>query len=435
MRRIGQQWFVFHGSRVDPDIQDAFRWAIKRKAVTTTQKIARFIEDFLNFHFMEGEPDDAFIQERWEASRERIEYYLEALGYEVADGDREDDAKLVHIGTAGGLSGLPSCLKALTRIYARMSSRRLRPRANPCKVDNWHILPPEVRRDLEETIYDKRLKYRNYRGSQYLASPAEDYAIRMEDPIGLGARVLDAGRRFGWPAAIYDQVTIMDEEGLRWVDTYDLNAADWAEASGFGTKLWGPNKASKGIRVKTILISLDTIAQLRASFDADPARPDFAELQRLYDARDMEALRAIPLFPSILGRPFSYHTFNNSYFRPAMERYGVNIVSETSIARATAHRLRAGRLQEEVEHIYRPGRTHEQIQQDTADLKRDVSLQSDAALNRYIGPVKAKHAERSRAERKQARAKRRVEASGKPLADPVFDRPPTALQIRMRSFK
>ncbi len=432
VRRVGGTWFVFYGNRIEPDIQDALRSAVRRKAVSTQRKIARFLQRFLNFECFDAEPWDAVVRERFQASRDRIEYFLESEGYEVADADREDDAKHVRVGNAGSVSALPCCLKALNRFYARLSRRQLRPRANPCRIDNWHLLDPELRSDLEQSTYGRKLEFRNYAGSQFLVSEAPSYALRMEDPIGLGTRVLAAGMRYGWPDAIYDKVTVMDDSGARWVDTYDLNAADWA-VENFGRNLRAPNKGSDGIRVKLISVSLNTVAQLKASFDRDPNRPNFSELVQLYDARDMAALRAIPLFPSKLGRPYSYHTFNNDYFRPAMERFDVVIVSETSIARATAHRLRHGVLQEETEHIYRNDRSQEEIDEDLKDLKRDVHISSDAALERYIGPVKKQRATRSLAERYDAREARR----GKPTAavEAAAEAQLSPIEIRLRNLK
>ncbi len=407
IRRIGSSWFVIHGVRVDPDLTDAFRRALQGHALSTQRKVARFIEGFINFHCFEDEPEDAFILERFDMSRQRIETYLEALGFEVTDSTREDDARLVRIGTAGSNSALPCCLQGLVRLYRRLSRMGLRPRANPMKVDNWHLMPPDVRSELEESIYGKKLDYGGYRGSNYVVVQGASYALRMEDPIGLGERVLAAGRAFGWPDAILDQVTFMDEDGVRWVDTYALTAADWALASGFGRSVLAPNKGSNGERVKRIVISSDTVTQLKRSFDRDPLRPSFAELEALRAARDFDALSRIYLFPSSRGVPFSYHTFNNTYFRPAMEKGNVTIASETSIVRATAHRLRSARMQEEAEHIYRPGQTDEQIKAGERALKEDVHVKSDTALERYIGPLKIQRAETMKTDRTDRRLARR----------------------------
>jgi hypothetical protein len=403
VRRIGDTWFVFRGTRVDTDLTDAFRRAVREHAPSTQRKIARFIQGFINFPCFEGEPEDAFLRERFDKSRERIETYLEALGYEVVDSTREDDARLVRIGTAGSNSALPCCLQGLVRFYARLSRMGLRPRANPMKVDNWHLMPPDVRRELEESIYGRTLEYGGYRGSNYVVVQGVSYALRMEDPIGLGERVLAAGRAFGWPDAILDQVTVMDEDGVRWVDTYALTAADWALSSGFGRSILAPNKGSDGERVKRIVISQDAVAQLKRSFDRDPLRPSFKDLEALRAARDFEALSRIYLFPSTRCVPFTYHTFNNSYFRPAMEQGQVTIASETSIVRATAHRLRSARMQEEAEHIYRPGRTDEQIKADERALKEDVHIKSEAALNRYVGRCRIERGEAMKIERADRR--------------------------------
>lgn len=425
IRRIGNHWHVLQGARVDPDITEAFRRAARGHSLSTQRKVARFVETFLNFRHLDGEPADAFLRERFEASRMRIDAFLEALGYEIADSGREDDAYSVRIGSAASNSSLPCCLKALSRLYARLSALGLRPRANPLKVDNWHLLDPELKRELEESIYGRRLEFGAYRGSQYIVVQGASYALRMENPIGLGEMVLAAGRAFGWPDAVYDQVTVMDDEGCRWVDCFDLNAADWALASNFGTSLLAPNKGSRGERVKQIVIRQATVVQLKNSFDRDPARPSFAELESLLAARDLEALRKIPLFPSALGRPYSYHTFNNSYFRPAMEDGQVTIASETNIARATAHRLRSGRLQEAAEHIYREGRSDRQIAADERALKEDAFLKSDKALHRYVGRLKVKRAEAMKMKRNDEREARRQESRSTRADRPAFTRAST----------
>ncbi|MES3100602.1 hypothetical protein [Sphingomonas faeni] len=407
MARIGSQWFVIYGRRRDPDLTDAFRRAIRRKALSTQRKVALFFERFFNFECFEGEPHDAFVAERIHIACERIEAFLEALGFEVIEGDREDEAMLVKIGDAGSMSALACQLKALGKFYRRLAVKLLRPKANPGKIDNWHTMSPEARRDMKESLGSNLAEHHNYAGSRYVITDAPSYAVRMEDALGLGALVLAAGRAFGWPPAIYDQVTVMDDDGGRWVDTYDLTAADWALASRYGRTLMAPNKGSDGVRVKKIMVTLETVAQLKQSFDDDPDRPDFAELERLLAARDWKALEAIPLFPSRQGRPYCYHTFNNDYFRPAMEAGDVTIRSETSISRATAHRLRHARIQEEADHIYRPNRTDREIEVDEDNLRGDVSIKSKSALKRYVGPLKEKRSELMKVTRSDARQARK----------------------------
>lgn len=433
--RLCGHWHVIQDGRRDPDLTDAFRLAVAARALSTQRKVATFFERFLNFSCFENEPSDAFVQEEFVHARTRIESFLEASGYEIVDRDREDDSKLVRIGDATTISALPCCLKALSRVYGRLSARGLRPRANPCKIDNWHLLDPELRRELEETIYGRRLEYRSYAGSQFIVSAAPHYPLRMEDPVGLGARVLAAGKAFGWPDAIVDQVTIMDEEGARWVDTYDLHAEDWALASGFGRSIQAPNKGSNGKRVKRLVISAETMNQLKTSFDKNPDRPDFSKLQELLKARDMDALRAIPLFPARTGRPFSYHTFNNEYFRPAMEEGNVTIRSETNIAIATGHRLRAGRLQEEAEHIYRDGRSDQEIARDEKRLMEDMHLKSEAALNRYIARPRLKRAETMKARRNEERLARRAASASSPAGSTTPDLEQSDIERRLAALR
>lgn len=429
---IGGHWYVIYGTRRDPDLTDAFRRAVARRALSTQKKIATFFQRFLNFHCFEGEPPDAFIRERVEIARTRIDLFLESLGYEIADGDREDEAHLVMIGNAGSISALSCCLKALTLVYTRLAKKGLRPKANPGRVDHWHTMPLDERRDMAEAVRGKISKYNNYTGSQYVVTDAPTYAVRMEDPIGLGKRVLDAGRAFGWPTSIIDQVTVIDDDGGRWVDTFDINAADWALASRFGRELWAPNKSSKGVRVKTLVIRLGTVDQLRQSFDDDPNRPNMNDLEEMLERREWTKLKAIPLFPSELGTPYSYHVFNNDYFRPAMTAGKVEIRSETSIARATVHRLRAARIQEEGDHIYRGKRTDREIEVDEDNLRNDVHIRSKKAFERYIGPLKQKRAEAMKANRTDAREQRQSNPAPAVNAD---GRVPSPTEIRIGSLR
>jgi hypothetical protein len=301
---IGKKWFVIYGRRWDPDLTDAFRRAVDKRARSTQRKIALFFQRYLNFRFFEGEPHDALVNERFEIARERFEGFLEAYGYEITESDREDEAMLVKLGNASSMSALSCCIKAIGRIYRRLAVLKLRPRANPIKIDNWHLMTPDMRREIKEESCSSN-EHSRYSGSYYVVSDAPTYAIRMEDALGLGLRVLAAGRAFGWPASIYDQVTVIDDDGARWVDTFDLSAADWARASGFGRTLWAPNKGSNGERVKKIMVRLETVAQLKQSLDHDPNRPNFNEIERLFAARDWEALERIYLFPSARGLPFA----------------------------------------------------------------------------------------------------------------------------------
>lgn len=434
IRRIGGAWLVFYGRRRDLDLTRAFRHCCAGKAVSTRRKIALFLERFLNFQFYDDEPHDAFIQERFEHGRDRVDAFLEAFGCQVTDADRDDGAANVDVSAAAGVSALPSLLKGLRRFYARLARDLLRPRANPLAVDNWHRYGPDVRRELAQTVHGDRPSAKNYTGAHYVVLGAPRYAIRMEDAARLGAAVLAAGTAFGWPDAICDQVTVMQEEGARWIDSFDLNCEDWARASALGRALWAPNKGSAGARVKKIIVSEATVVQLRASFDRDPTRPSMDEIEGLLAAGDWAALRAIPLFPSVLGRPYSYHTFNQDYFRPAMEAGGVVIHTEEGAEiRPTPHRLRHARIQEEADHIYQPGRTDREVQIAEERLQDDVHIRSKQAFYRYIGPQREKRAETAKAQRTDDRLARRAVQSA-PAAS-VEPRPMSAVERRIQEIR
>lgn len=384
-------WEVRYGSRRDPDLTTVVRQAIGEKAPETQRKAARFIARFLNFRLRRNEAHDAFITEPVMIGRVRIEALLRSSGFEIVYETNRIDGSCYVRGKKRSVSELPVWLAAISRLYAALHRNLLRGPSNPMKVDGWHKLLPIEKLELARNQLGSTAKLNQYRGSQYISSGAAPSPLRIEDPIALGPKVLKAGREFGWPPAIYDLVTVMSVDGPRWADTSPLTAADWARSK-FGRTLWAPNKTSKGVRVKNIVVTAACVAQIRRSFDADPSRPNMSELEELLSQHRWDALERIHLFPGKRGVPHSYHVFNNDYLRPAVEAAGLMIHGKIGSVRPTAHRLRAARIQEEVDHIFRPGRTEEQIDADLDQLQKDVFIRNTKAFERYVGEKREERA-------------------------------------------
>ena len=387
---VKEQWEVRYAGRRDPAMTVAVRQAVtmsagKPTAMETQRKAVRFLVRFLNFLHRRGETRDAFLKEDVFSGRMRIEALLHRMGFQVAyDTNRLDGSCHVR-GVNRSVSELPVWLAALSRLYAALARLGVRGRASPMKIDRWHSMPAIERFELAEAMVGERARHGVYRGSQYLAKGRAPSPLRIEDARELKTAMLAAGRKAGWPRAVYDLVTVIGIEGSRWSSTAPLTAADWGRSSGFSRTLWAPNKRSGDARVFQIVIRVADVLQIRASFDEDPDRPDMAELERLLAAKDWAALERIHLFPSKTGRPHTYHVLNNDYIRPAVEAAGLLIHGKNGSVRPTLHRLRSARVQESVDAIAVPGKPMDDIEAELAQLQQDVFIKSKKAFYRYVG--------------------------------------------------
>lgn len=433
------RWEVRFGGRRDPDLTKALRQAIGEKCPSTQRKAALFVRRYLNFRVRAGETHDALISEDVVLGRIRIEAWLQSIGYVVVyETDRIDGSCYVRREGGGSISSISVGLAAIARLYLALARAGLRPKSNPMKVDGWHRMGAGEKLELGQAVMGPKADYRRYRGSQYIASGLTPCPIRMEDAAGLGPRMLAAGRAFNWPPEIFDLVTVMADDGPRWSNASPLTAGDWGRASGFGRALRAPNKGSKGVRVREITIRVETVQQLRNSFDTDPTRPSMAELERLLAERRFDLLDRIFLFPSKRGIPHSYHVFNNDYVRPAMEAAGLQIVSVERSVRPTGHRLRAARIQAEIDLIYDSGASQDEIDAQVAQVQDDVGIKSGEAFERYVGPKKAEHSIRLRIARKDARDRQsKVQAAALTNA-PAASRPaslPSRAEARLAAYR
>lgn len=425
------QWEVRFAGRRDRELTIAVRQAVTMSGgeptvMETQRKAVRFLCRFMNFRHRRGEARDAFIKEWVILGRIRFEALLRKMDFIVVyDTNRLDGSCHVR-SDVRSISELPVWLAATSRFFAALARLRLRPRANPMKVDGWDRMEAIDRFRLAEDMLGAHHRKGAYRGSQYLAKGRAPAPIRIEDARGLKAKFLEAGRAANWPRAIYDLVTVIGWEGSRWSSTAPLTAADWGRSSRFGRSLWAPSKRSKGRRVFHIVIPADVVMQIRQSFDDDPLRPNMEELERLLAAGDWAALENIYLFPSQRGFPHSYHVFNNEYVRPAVEAAGLLIHGKAGSARPTMHRSRSARIQEGVDGIVTSGKPMEEIERELEQLQADVFIKSKAAFYRYVGDRMEELGLAAKIERFDAR-------EGRDAADRAAGRTPVSRQEREKT--
>jgi hypothetical protein len=394
---VAHSWFVFWvgpsitaslNGRIDLDVTKALRSALDSLSVSSRRKAITFLKGFLKFAYEPNEAPDAFIAEPVMLARLRVETFLEKLGYKIVQSERYDGACYVVRKAGRGTSSLSVGINALARFYARLHKDGLRPKANPIKIDGFHELTAGELADLAAVMKGSSAEGYQYRGTYYIANDKPASPLRLEDTEKLGPEMLAAGRQANWPASVIDLVTLLEEDGCRFDDAHQVNAADWARASQFGRKIDATNKGSKRKRVKVIVLSSATVLQLRASFDNDPDRPTMRKLQYWLAEGKWARLEATYLFPSSRGTPFAYSTVNNHYIRPAMEEHGVTAHSESGEVRATLHRLRSGAIQRRVLHLLRQGLSEELTETGIKEIMADFHIKSRKAFERYLGPVR-----------------------------------------------
>lgn len=424
--KVQNTWLVVRDGRRDEDLGVSLRAALTPYSKTTQPRCAKFIEGFLNHNLGPNDDPDVALFADIDECRRRINLFLVSRGYAVVPSGRADGSYYTQPDVRLCISEASVGLNALGGMYKHLRLVGIRSHYDPTRVDGYETWSPEQMVAMTNLMFGSRQQNRakEYFGSFFACKYKVAPAVRMDDAAGLGAKVLTAGTEYGWPASIFNLVTIMAEDGPRFADAHALTAEDWANGSNppaFDQFLWAPNKKSNGVRVKTLVMSSGTLLNFRRSFDEDPNRPDMKVLEDLLAADDFEALRKIYLFPSVRGTPFAYVTFNNNYFRPAMEAGKVQLRTAKGLERPTGHRLRSGRIQEDADAIFENCGTEKEVQLNISRLKRDVHILSNA-IWRYIGPARNKHVAKEKLRRLEAKWANRKVAMDRPGHPAELDR-------------
>lgn len=406
-------WVVTLDGFIDAELTKAVQDALSRVAYSSERTNVTFCEGFFNHQVTKGEASDAFVSENELDGRQRIESYLASLGFEVVPSDRQDRASWVNPGAGKNHGRLSMHMTTLHLVYDSLHRQNLRSKFLPTHVDNYVDWSWTERRQKLVAIYGKAMAEKiNYNGMQFIAADIVQYAIRIEDPTGLPAKMLDAARRDGWSSSAFALLHLICDTGARFSDAAALTALDWWRETMFGNFVQCPLKGSKGRRQGRLEITAKMRDLLIASFDEDPRRPDFRDLKRWAIERNFAELERHFLFPSATMRPFSYHVFHNDYVRPTMKRHDVRITSRCGSVSgiATLHRLRAASIQSCVEKLLDEFKNHEDWKGDDLRLgseirrvREDHNLRSEKAFRRYLGEVMQEFAriqQRARSERR-----------------------------------
>lgn len=371
----------------DDDLAEAARSALHDLAPSSLVKYASKLERFLNLELRRGESCDAFLDESTIEARQRVKAYLEALGCTVRPARKRRDKAQSVTRTNGSTAEIEIAIRVLRDFYEALITDEHFLDANPLEVDGWAAAAAER---IAEGLKGKN-KYGHMSqesGLQFRVASRDYYPPLPHDPVGCGRRAVaaayaDANR---WPVGGLLLVEALADGGARYEDTHVLHAADWAVGSRFGQGIIAPDKGSRGVRDKTIVISERLRQRLSDDFDArhavNPSIPNMACLrQMLADAR-LDELATIPLFPNAAGVSFKYSNFNNDLFRPSMIKHEVTVDSNAGRRRVTPHWLRHAHVTARVARIFKMATSHAEIQEALLQLREDMGWKSDM-IERY----------------------------------------------------
>lgn len=87
VRKVGMAWMETFGTRLDPDLTDAFKAAVGQRALHTQRAAARLIAALMNTRLNRGEPRDAFVTDGVVDGRLRINKLLRSVGHATLPDD------------------------------------------------------------------------------------------------------------------------------------------------------------------------------------------------------------------------------------------------------------------------------------------------------------------------------------------------------------
>ena len=371
----------------DDDLADAARAALHDLAAGSAEKYGTALERFLNFEHHPGEPHDAFLDETLKEARRRFKAHLEALGCTVGPTRKRRDKAQTVVRKSGNTAEIEIAIRTVRAFYEALITDELYVDDNPMEVDGWAAAAAErIAEGLKSKNPHGHMGQES--GMQFRMGTRDYYPPLPHDPVDCGRRALaaayaDAER---WPIGGLLLVEALADGGARFEDTHVLHAADWGVGSRFGRGIIAPDKGSKGVRDKTVVISERLRQRIADDMDArhaaDPAHPDMAGLRQMLVEAKLDALATIPLFPAASGKKFKYSNFNNDLFRPSMIKHNVIVDSNMGPRRVTPHWLRHAHVTARVARIFKFAASHAEIQAALLQLRDDMGWKSDM-IQRY----------------------------------------------------
>lgn len=205
---------------------------------------------------------------------------------------------------------------------------------NPLKVDRHEQM---VRLMNSTPMPSWASPFARYAGNMFSLRGHEAQRYANRDTTFYKPTILEAARAF--PPGIEFATRVAADVGARISEPLAVTVFDWV-CCGATREIHSPNKGSRGLRTKTLILSRPLAEQLPDYIDGDRARFSAVSMKLVRKLAGNCAnlspahadLLAEPLFLSPSGRQITPHLYRRQYFRPAMQRIGLPDI--------TPHRLR-----------------------------------------------------------------------------------------------
>jgi integrase len=143
----------------------------------------------------------------------------------------------------------------------------------------------------------------------------------------LPARILHAGRKYGWGLRETTISRMLFESGGRIGDIMSCTLGDWLLYDCLN-RIEATSKGSDGRRVKTLVFTTDTTNLLKRYWNTERAEVETGPFKKLADFTRASKNRkldphTVPLFLSNSGKPYAAATFRDYYWRPALAASGI----------------------------------------------------------------------------------------------------------------
>jgi hypothetical protein len=434
------------GDVLGPDGYDAsftreVRSVLAGKAARS--KSVRWLRLFLRFELTAGEDPYALLTESHETAVARCKAFLESLELvvEVNDDHLDGGYEVSHPTSIRYLRG---AVTAVRQLYTRLTGG-LRPNpANPMNVNGWHLMSAGERYAWSLSHqHDKKHALRNA-GGRFKVVGARSSPPAMEDPSACGPDMTDALIAARVPETILDICMTMEANGARNRSVRLGNALGWSMC-GFADEFMATKKFAGDALVLRLIMPDEVHRQAIARFEARPHprrrgatfMDHLRELAALGTAKADKELASHALFPSSLGRAYSYAGFYY-WFDDAIDG-SVHIRTANSIRKPTSQWYRHAAISEDVRTLFLRTTNQKEREEGLQEILDEYGLSSDQTMQyaayEYLRDGRRRQREQVERRRQKSAARRAgvpVPVEGPRLGGPGAQQAHEALPVRRK---
>ena len=402
--------FVLSNDGLDLELSRVMRRIINPKAAKP--KYVRWLRLFLRFEFRAGEGPYAFLTECQSEAVLRCVAFFESIGLVVDRGDNHLDAGY-DVSHPTAIRYLRTAVSVLRQLYTRLAEGLRKDPASPMDVTGWHLLDTGEKLRWAMAHQMKIEHGLKHAGSRFHVLDIKSSVPAIEDPSSCGPEMTEALIAAEVPETILDVAMVMQDNGARNGSALEGNALGWAMES-FGDQFMGKKKRGGDSLCLRITMSDTVFANVtrRMSGSPHPTRAGASLMDHLRElwAIGTDAARAelatYPLFPSSLGKAYTYSGFYY-WFDDAIDGR-VFIRTTNSQRKPTSQWYRHAAISDDVRELFERTTKKSEREQGLLEILDSYGLSSDQT-ERYAAFEYARDGRRRQREAVARRRKRNAD--------------------------